>query len=138
MVPLAIAVFLTPNYEPLQKQISIESARLTGWNYSGNGCYFVTICTRNHQCLFGTVIEGQMQLSAIGGIVAEEWSKTAKIRSSIELAQWVIMPNHFHAIVMLKNESTGAKTSYPSTFDGLPQLKSNSLGQWLGSLNLLV
>ena len=110
----------------------IESARLTGWDYSGNGCYFVTICTRNRQCFFGTVIKGQMQLSAIGRIVAEEWGKTAEIRSSIELDQWVIMPNHFHAIVILKSESTGAKTSYPPISNGLPQLKSNSLGALVG------
>ena len=42
-----------------------------------------------------------MRLSQIGSIVAEEWKKTAEIRESIDLDEWVIMPNHVHGIICL-------------------------------------
>jgi putative transposase len=83
----------------------IESARCQNWDYTSNGYYFVTICTQNREYFFGDVIAGQMQLSPIGKIVAEEWQKTAQIRSYIELDEWVIMPNHLHGIIIIKNQS---------------------------------
>jgi REP element-mobilizing transposase RayT len=47
-----------------------------------------------------------MQFSPIGKIVAEEGQKTAQIRSYIELDEWVIMPNHLHGIIIIKNQPT--------------------------------
>jgi len=34
-------------------------------------------------------------------MVAHEWLKTAEIRDEIELDEWVVMPNHFHGILVL-------------------------------------
>jgi len=84
----------------------IESARCQNWDYTSNGYYFVTICTQNRQYFFGDVVAGKMQLSPVGQIVAEEWQKTAEIRSYIELDEWVIMPNHLHGIIIIKNQPT--------------------------------
>ena len=42
-----------------------------------------------------------MGLNALGQIVQEEWLRTPQIRSEIELDEFVIMPNHFHAIVII-------------------------------------
>lgn len=73
----------------------IESARCSTWDYTSNGTYFVTICTKNRQCFFGDGVDGEMNLSEIGAIVAEEWQKTAQIRPNVQLGAWVVMPNHF-------------------------------------------
>lgn len=82
----------------------IESARYQNWDYTSNGYYFVTICTHNREYFFGDVVADKMQLSPVGKIVAEEWHKTAQIRSYIELDEWVIMPNHLHGIIIIKNQ----------------------------------
>ena len=82
----------------------IESARYQNWDYTSNGYYFVTICTYNREYFFGDVVADKMQLSPIGKIVTEEWQKTAQIRSYIELDEWVIMPNHLHGIIIIKNQ----------------------------------
>ncbi len=37
----------------------IESARLKGWDYSSDGYYFITICTKNRECYFGDIEETQ-------------------------------------------------------------------------------
>lgn len=44
-----------------------------------------------------------MQLSEIGEIVKEEWLKTPELRRDMNLFldEWVIMPNHFHGIIVI-------------------------------------
>ena len=81
----------------------IESARCPNWDYTSNGYYFVTICTHKRQCFFGNVNAGKMELSDIGFIIAQEWQKTPQIRSNVQLDEWVVMPNHFHGIIIIKN-----------------------------------
>ncbi len=76
-----------------------RSLRLRYFDYAGPAWYFVTICTANRACLFGEVREGAMHKNGLGGLVAEEWVSSAKLRREIELDQFVVMPNHFHAIV---------------------------------------
>jgi REP element-mobilizing transposase RayT len=66
--------------------------------------YFITLCTRDRQCWFGEVKNGKMYLNSIGSIVAKEWLNSAQIRQEIELDEWIVMPNHFHAIVIIHNE----------------------------------
>ncbi len=76
---------------------------MRGHDYCGHGAYFVTICTHNRQDLFGEVIGGVMELNEYGGIVREEWLKTGEIRFGIELDAFVVMPNHFHGILVVNN-----------------------------------
>lgn len=83
----------------------VETGRLNDWDYTSSGYYFVTICTRNRECSLGDVINGVINLSAIGEIVAEEWQKTAKIREYVEMDEWVIMPNHIHGIVIICDQT---------------------------------
>ncbi len=78
-----------------------RSIRLTGYDYSQNGAYFVTVCTKNRECLLGEIENGEMRLNDAGRIVMEEWIKTAEIRSGIELDACVVMPNHVHGIVVI-------------------------------------
>jgi hypothetical protein len=77
---------------------------LRGYDYAQAGAYFVTICTQGRECLFGEVVDGEMRLNEWGHIVGDEWMKTAEIRDEIELDAWVVMPNHFHGIVVLNDD----------------------------------
>ena len=82
-----------------------KSIRLKEYDYSQPGEYFVTICTYQRDCLFGEIIKGEMHLNPLGFIVQEEWLKTQIIRPEIELDEFVIMPNHLHGIIIIKDES---------------------------------
>ncbi|MFA5056129.1 MAG: transposase [Dehalococcoidia bacterium] len=84
-----------------------RSRRLEGYDYSQAGAYFITVCTRNRECLFGDVIDGVMALSDVGRVVEEEWMKSADIRKEIELDAFVIMPNHIHGIIVIANDCRG-------------------------------
>ncbi|MEO0374740.1 MAG: hypothetical protein AAF329_08975 [Cyanobacteria bacterium P01_A01_bin.17] len=63
--------------------------------------YFITLCTHERQCLFGEIVDGQMQLNKLGSIVEDEWQNAAKDRQDLNCDQWIIMPNHIHGIVSL-------------------------------------
>jgi putative transposase len=88
-----------------QDKYRIESARLPGWDYSSPGAYFVTLCTKGMLNWFGDVVDGTMQLSPIGEIVADEWKKTEQIRPDVSLDQWIVMSNHLHGIVVIRETS---------------------------------
>jgi len=53
--------------------------------------------------LFGEIVREEMVLNELGKIVAEEWIKSAEMREEIEIEDFVVMPNHFHAVVMIFN-----------------------------------
>lgn len=81
----------------------IPSARLKDWEYGAQESYFITICIKNRQNLFGEIREGAMELSEIGLIAETEWKKTLKLRSdmNLKLGEYVVMPNHFHGIIII-------------------------------------
>lgn len=79
----------------------IESARLQNWDYGSNAKYFVTICTKNRECFFGKIRNGEMFLNDVGKIVESEWEKTFELRPDMNLfmGEYIVMPNHFHGII---------------------------------------
>lgn len=80
-----------------------RSIRLKEYNYTTAGAYFITICTRQRECLFGTIEQGKMQLNLFGEIVQAGWSKLPDYFRLVKLDQFVVMPNHIHGIVWLGN-----------------------------------
>jgi REP element-mobilizing transposase RayT len=53
--------------------------------------------------LFGEAVEGEVALSTFGKIVEGEWKISANIRREIELDEFVVMPNHIHGIVSIRD-----------------------------------
>jgi REP element-mobilizing transposase RayT len=85
-----------------------RSIRLKGYDYSQQGAYFLTLCVQHRECLFGEISDGVMRLNEFGEIVLTEWQASAHIRTEIELGEFVVMPNHFHAIVFINVGATGS------------------------------
>ncbi|MFZ2154065.1 MAG: transposase [Candidatus Moraniibacteriota bacterium] len=92
--------------DKFKEKYKIKSARLKGYDYSQNGMYFITICTKNREEFFGEIKNGEMALNEIGKIVKEEWLQTSIIHPNILLDEWIIMPNHIHGIIEIKNVET--------------------------------
>ena len=84
--------------------------RLKNYNYSENGAYYVTICTKNRRCLFSEVVgsihesTAKIKLKPYGKIV-DEIINTLSNRFDINIDNYVIMPNHIHMIISIKNSS---------------------------------
>ena len=93
----------------------IESTRLKEWDYSNAAWYYVTINTKGNIVYFGDIKNDKMVLNEVGSILNEEWLKTSLVRQYVELDVYQIMPNHFHAIIIINN---------PCRDDSLSRLKT--------------
>lgn len=93
-----------------------QSQRLSGYDYSSAGMYFVTICTHQKLCLLGSVIGEEFASSQIGEIVAECWMELPEHFPSLVLDNWVVMPNHIHGILSIewKPRPVGATHASPA------------------------
>lgn len=78
-----------------------RTIRLPGYDYSGAGGYFVTICVQGRECLFGSVHDGEMQLNEAGQMVKQVWNGLNSRFSTLALDTCVVMPNHLHGIILL-------------------------------------
>ena len=99
--------------------------RLQGYDYSQNGAYFVTICTKDRSELFCAItptaitpIVGAVgnrpldrppypKLTTIGEIIENEILIMKKIRNNVSVDQYIIMPNHIHMIIVIHNNGDG-------------------------------
>jgi len=79
--------------------------RLPTYDYSQAGAYFITMCTYLRLPLLGTIREGVVTLSAAGTIFEEERVRTPTFRSHVTLDAYVIMPNHIHGILFLRERA---------------------------------
>jgi len=76
--------------------------RLESFDYSGEGEYFVTICSKNHIKYFGRIENEKMILSDIGKIVKNIWCEIQVKFENIGLDAYQVMPDHFHGIISIK------------------------------------
>lgn len=78
-----------------------RSIRLKEYDYTQAGAYFITICTWQRECLFGNVVNREMQLSRYGEAVRFNWDYLPKRYPYVKLDAFIIMPNHIHGIIFL-------------------------------------
>lgn len=90
-----------------------RSIRLRHYDYASEGAYFVTICAQNRECLYGEVFNGEMVLNDAGRVVESVWCALPDRFPSIELDAFVVMPNHFHGIIVIC-DCVGAGLAPPS------------------------
>ncbi len=92
-----------------------RSIRLQGYDYSRSGAYYVTIVAYERECLFGQVINGEMQLNQSGQIVQRAWFDLPNHYPHVELDSFCIMPNHVHAVIMLNDGRGGSIGEAPES-----------------------
>ena len=81
----------------------IESTRLPGWDYSNDGYYFVTICTRKKEPLLGEIIDGTLPETPQSIITLECWENLSGHYCNCVTDEFIIMPNHIHGIIIIDN-----------------------------------
>jgi REP element-mobilizing transposase RayT len=78
--------------------------RLSSYDYSTTGFYFVTLCIQDRLPLLGIVASGEMIHSSGGALVSESCEKICDRSPGILLDTLMIMPDHLHAILSLTGE----------------------------------
>ena len=91
------------------------------------GAYFVTVCTRNRELLFGDIVNGTMRLNDTGRAVQQCWDEIPRHFPQVTLDAYVVMPNHVHGIVVISGDisigdagAVGAKNLSPSPHPNPP------------------
>ena len=80
--------------------------RIIEYDYSKEGMYFITICIKNRLELLGEIKNiNYMELTQEGIIVKESIKQIEKRYINVEIDEYVIMPNHIHMILAVKNKT---------------------------------
>jgi putative transposase len=126
-----------------REKYRIESARKPGWDYTLPGSYFVTICTHEKKPYFGRVSNATVDLSPIGKYADACWKEAPQHHKRIDIDDFVVMPNHMHAIVIIGGPERLPEMRKREKFKRVAELdgvrpKANSLGAVVGSFKSAV
>ncbi len=96
----------------LQKR---KANRLSDFDYSAAGCYFITICTAEKQKILCSIVGAncvrpQIMLSKIGQIIKNNIDILDKTYQTVSVDRYVIMPNHLHLILRIDGRTQFAPT----------------------------
>ena len=110
--------------------------RLT-YDYGRHGGYFVTLCTRNLECLFGQVVDNEVVLNQFGRIVRDELEIKPIMRHDVLVDESVVMPNHVHAIIAVIDPAEGTS---PERIDpyGFTRKAPQSIGSLVAGLKSVI
>jgi REP element-mobilizing transposase RayT len=122
-----------------------KSTRLKNFDYSSAGAYFVTICVRDRMQILSEIVrtdltsanktigiavgeglappEITVQLKPCGEIVKEQLQLIETRFPSVTVEDYVIMPDHIHAVIFLHGKAGGASPS-PTLDDVICAFKS--------------
>ncbi len=105
-----------------------KPTRLKGYDYSAPGAYFITICTQNRKqilskiSIVGTGILDRPinQLTHYGKIAENQIIKMDSFYENISVDKFVVMPNHIHLLLRIKENPHGRSgTPVPTNTNSL-------------------
>lgn len=104
-----------------------RSIRLRTYDYTQAGAYFVTICTWQRECLFGEIVQEEMVLNEAGSIAVAAWTDLPNHYRYVELDAFVVMPNHFHGLIVLRDEHQEMRHGLPEIIRGFKTFSSRRI-----------
>ena len=75
----------------------------------------------------GDLLDEKMVLNQFGEIVKTEWLKTFDILKNLMLDEYIVMPNHFHGIIIVINNDSRGTLQRAPTFEQFGKPVSNSI-----------
>ena len=79
----------------------------------------MTICVHRYACVLGEVLDGDVALTNLGRVASDYWRHVPQNFQDVSIDEFVVMPNHVHAVVII-SECRGGVT---------PPLRTPTLGQ---------
>lgn len=113
-----------------------KNIRLIGYDYSSNGSYFITICTKERKNCLSEISVGEAalglpltELTDIGKIVNENIKKIGQVYRNADVIKYVIMPDHIHMILFISDFYEEMTTkSVPLIINGLKTISTKQIG----------
>ena len=100
----------------MDKKLSRKQTRLSGFDYSSKGYYFITFCTQNRCNILSKIVgcgildAPQNKLTRVGKLVVEVIEYINENNSEVIVDKYVVMPNHIHLILIVNGGSSGMPT----------------------------
>jgi len=107
---------MTPKF---RNKYRVPSARHPNWDYGCNAAYFVTICTKYRERLFGNIEHQIMIKSQLGNDAFECWQAIPTHFPFVRLGAFVVMPNHVHGIIIIDRDNVIGGTVETQNFASL-------------------
>lgn len=111
----------------MRKIITRKNIRLKEYDYSKQGYYFITICTKNRENILSKIQQQQCRgehcssISTVtkeGAIVEKYLKKIEEIYNNIAVDEYIIMPNHIHMIFIINNKALNSVSKIIQQFKG--------------------
>lgn len=99
--------------------------RLENYDYSGNGAYFITICTKNKENIFVQPVGNGHARSSVGMIAEQHLLAIPAHFQGVTIDKYVIMPNHIHVILVLEQPHTERACPFPTVSTVIGSYKSS-------------
>ena len=93
--------------------------RLPNYDYSTPGAYFLTLCTKDKQCILGKIVGGgaldapRIRLTNAGTVVQKYIASGNRI-PGVTVDKFVVMPNHIHMILFLDETAQCGSSRAPA------------------------
>ena len=90
-----------------------KPTRLQNYDYSQNGCYFVTVCVKNRKPILSTIVGGdafiapQINLTEIGKIAEKHIQKINSVYADVTVENYIIMPDHIYLLIFIDGFGDG-------------------------------
>lgn len=102
--------------------------RLSYYDYSTPGAYFITICTKDKKCILWDVgasiaRPNQPPLSRLGRIVDQAIQRISIYYPAISVDHYVVMPNHIHLLLQINTDVDGQPMVAPTISRVVQQFK---------------
>ena len=104
-----------------------KSIRLKDYDYSKEGCYYITICIKNRKEILSKIEiynakimpnnvwvgvpddpKIHIKLTTYGEIIKKQIKEINNICKEIKIENYIIMPNHVHMIIELQRQESGS------------------------------
>jgi REP element-mobilizing transposase RayT len=92
---------------------SRKKQRLKNYDYSNSWYYFITICTHDRKNYFGNIISEKIELNNLGQEVHKALQNISRTSQNVKIDEFIIMPNHIHAIFVLDNSISNNSINIP-------------------------
>ena len=103
--------------------------RLSYFDYSTPGAYFVTICVEGKRCILGDIVGASIarppivQLSTYGKIVDAVIREIPAHYPAVSVDHYVVMPNHVHLLLQINTDEDGRPMVAPTISTVVQQMK---------------
>ena len=97
---------------------------MTAYSYSQPGAYFITVCTKNRECILSRIVGGDAHIAPCTELTEMGMVVEMYLRSIPGIAEYVIMPNHVHMILRVSatDPREGPMWASAPTKANIPQL----------------